>query len=772
MLAPDTLIHDRYRIIRAIGKGGMGAVYEAFDLRLQSPVALKQMIVEGEHLSRAFAREAQLLASLRHQALPRVIDHFVDEHGQFLVMEFIPGEDLATLLQKQGAPFPVDQVLAWADTLLDVLSYLHAQQPPVIHRDIKPQNMKRTPRGEIILLDFGLAKGAAATQTRSMTGSVFGYTPQYAPLEQIKGVGTEPRSDLYALAATLYHLITGTPPPDALTRAAAVVTRDPDPLEPAHHLNPGVPHDVSAILNQALALDPTARFANADAMRRALRQARGLSALPPVSDPTLVVGQLPAASQARPDQRSSAGTSTIPSGALRSPEPSAASPAVQRRGLGICGVLGIITLAIAIVAVVGIVFIMRQIGEGVQQGIGQVLERVSEVAPTVVAAQQTLEAGATQTAGYIEEQATTLAPTLESAQQTAIAAATTVAEEAPLPPGEGRPDTSVPYRLNEIIRGEIADPQTRLGYDFVIETPQQVFIETHRYDRGMEQVRIALIGPGGGRLLNTCLGCGDPGLLSLRRPGIYTLIIGGRTNAGTGMFEVQIYDVPSPQRFAITLDAGIGAGRPESDAGQIVSPGAHQEYVFEGRPGQTIFVVVRRRDQALGQVKIKLIDPIGGEVFSTCLGCGNPGAHTLQRSGQYTLVVGSERDAATGAYELGVYDLPPPREFTIDIDAVIDGDQPAPGAGRIETPGAKNVYLFEAQAGQRIVVTVAKRDPAVGQLTIMLRAPSGAEVFSTCLGCSDPGEQTLPETGVYRLIVGSDKNEGVGAFALRIAPAP
>jgi hypothetical protein len=772
MLAPDTLIHDRYRIVRAIGKGGMGAVYEAFDLRLQSPVALKQMIVEGEHLSRAFAREAQLLASLRHQALPRVIDHFVDEHGQFLVMEFIPGEDLATLLQKQGAPFPVDQVLAWADTLLDVLSYLHAQQPPVIHRDIKPQNMKRTPRGEIILLDFGLAKGAAATQTRSMTGSVFGYTPQYAPLEQIKGVGTEPRSDLYALAATLYHLMTGTPPPDALTRAAAVVTHDPDPLEPAHHLNPGVPHDVSAILNQALALDPTARFANADAMRRALRQARGLSALPPVSDPTLVVGQLPAASQARPVQRSSAGTSTIPSGALRSPEPSAASPAVQRRGLGICGVLGIITLAIAIVAVVGTVFIMRQIGEGVQQGIGQVLERVSEVAPTVVAAQQTLEAGATQTAGFIEEQATTLAPALESAQQTAIAAATTVAEDAPLPPGEGRPDTSVPYRLNEIIRGEIADPQTRLGYDFVIETPQQVFIETHRYDRGMEQVRIALIGPGGGRLLNTCLGCGDPGLLSLRRPGIYTLIIGGRTNAGTGMFEVQIYDVPSPQRFAITLDAGIGAGRPESDAGQIVSPGAHQEYVFEGRPGQTIFVVVRRRDQALGQVKIKLIDPIGGEVFSTCLGCGNPGAHTLQRSGQYTLVVGSERDAATGAYELGVYDLPPPREFTIDIDAVIDGDQPAPGAGRIETPGAKNVYLFEAQAGQKIIVTVSRRDPAVGQLTMTLRAPSGAEVFSTCLGCGDPGEQTLPETGVYRLIVGSDKNEGVGAFELRIAPAP
>lgn len=772
MLAPETLIHDRYRIVRAIGKGGMGAVYEAFDLRLHSPVALKQMIVEGEHLSRAFAREAQLLASLRHQALPRVIDHFVDEHGQFLVMEFIPGEDLATLLQKQGAPFPVDQVLAWADTLLDALGYLHTQQPPVIHRDIKPQNMKRTPRGEIILLDFGLAKGAAATQTRSATGSVFGYTPQYAPLEQIKGVGTDPRSDLYALAATLYHLMTGTPPPDALTRAAAMVTREPDPLEPAHHLNPDVPHEVSAILDQALALDPTARFAHADVMRRALRQARGLSALPPANDSTLVVGRLPATTEAHPDQQSSAGISTVPSGAPRAPEPSAVSSPAPRRGLGVCGMLGIITLAIAIVGVVGIVFIVRQIGEGVQQGIGQVLERVSEVAPTVIAAQQTLEAGATQTTGFIEEQATTLAPTLGSVQQTAVAAATTVAEEAPLPPGEGRPDTSVPYRLNEIIRGKIATPRTRLGYDFVIEAPQQVFIETRRYDKGMEQVNIALIGLGGGRLFNTCFGCGNPGLLLLRRPGTYTLVIGGRPNAGTGEFEVQIYDVPPPQRFAITLDAGIGAGRPEAGAGQIVSPGAHQEYVFEGRPGQTIFVAVRHHDQKLGQVKIKLIDPIGGEVFSSCLGCGNPGAHILQRAGQYTLVVGSERDAVTGAYELDIYDLPPPREFTIDVDTVIDVDQPAPGAGRIETPGAKNVYLFEAQAGQKIIVTVTRRDLAVGSLTIMLRAPSGAEVFSTCLGCGDPGEKSLPETGTYRLVVGSDKDAGVGTFALRITPAP
>lgn len=771
MLALDTLIHDRYRIIRAIGKGGMGAVYEAFDQRLQSPVALKQMIVEGEQLSRAFAREAQLLASLRHQALPRVIDHFVDDQGQFLVMEFIPGDDLATLLQKRGAPFPIDQVLSWADTLLDALSYLHAQQPPVIHRDIKPQNMKLTPRGEIILLDFGLAKGATAAQTRSMTGSVFGYTPQYAPLEQIKGSGTEPRSDLYALGATLYNLITGTPPPDALTRAAATISREPDPLEPAHRLNRAVPEDVSAVLSQALALDPAARFANADAMRRALRQARGLPAPLPIVDPTVVVGRQTITDDPRPASPSFVGQATVPAAAIQEDARPSMSSQAQRRGLGVCGILGIITLVIAIVAIAGVVYVVRQIGQGIQQGIGQVMEQVTAVAPTVIAAQQTLEAVSTQAAAGIGEQATVLAPTLESMQQTVVAAATTVVEEAPLLPGEGRPDAAVPYRLNEVINGEVASPGDQLGYDFVIDAPQQIFIETRKYARGMEQVRVLLIGPAGGRVLSTCLGCGNPGLLSLRRPGRYTLVIGGTPKAGTGAFEIQVYDVPPPQRFEITLDAGIGAGRPDADAGQIASPGAHQEYIFEGRPGQTIFVVTRRHDRALSQVRIRLIDPIGGQVFSTCLGCGNPGAHTLQRPGRYILVVGSDRESVIGSYELGVYNVPPLREFTIGIDALITGDQPAPGAGRIETPGARNAYLFEAQSGQRIVVTITKRDPEVAQLTLTLRAPSGAEVFARCMGCGDPGVQTLPETGVYRLIVGSDRHEGVGAFELRIAPA-
>src|SRR5690349_5544184 len=144
MLPNNTLLQGRYQIVEQIGRGGMGAVYKAIDTRLRATVALKQTLVSDPALSKAFEREAQLLASLRHTMLPRVSDHFLDDQGQFLIMEFIPGEDLGALLQHRKQPFEVADVLRWADQLLDVLDYLHTHTPPVIHRDIKPQNIKLT----------------------------------------------------------------------------------------------------------------------------------------------------------------------------------------------------------------------------------------------------------------------------------------------------------------------------------------------------------------------------------------------------------------------------------------------------------------------------------------------------------------------------------------------------------------------------------------------------------------------------------------------------
>jgi serine/threonine protein kinase len=250
----------------------MGAVYEAIDERLDFTIALKETFFADERLRKQFEREARLLARMHHPALPRVSDHFSEGEGQFLVMHFIAGDDLAEMSTKKGGPFPVAEVLTWADQLLDALDYLHTQDPQIIHRDIKPQNLKLTPRGQIILLDFGLAKGQAEEISRITTSaSIFGYTPNYAPLEQIQGLGTDARSDIYALAATLYHLVTGVKPPDALSRAAAIVNAQADPLKPAHEINSSVSAGLSAVLQKAMAQNRDQRYASAVEMRRALQ---------------------------------------------------------------------------------------------------------------------------------------------------------------------------------------------------------------------------------------------------------------------------------------------------------------------------------------------------------------------------------------------------------------------------------------------------------------------------------------------------------------------
>lgn len=279
-LAPNTLIQNRYLIVHLIGKGGMGEVYLAVDQRLGSAVALKRtFFADDEMLGGAFEREARTLARLRHPVLPKVSDHFVEGGEQYLVMEHIAGDDLCKRLEAAQKAFPVNWVLYWADQLLDALAYLHSHEPPIIHRDIKPQNLKLTDENHIVLLDFGLAKNTAGQSLVSTgggsgsSGSVIGYTPHYAPMEQIRGTGTSPRSDIYSLSATLYQLLTNVVPADALTRADAMLSGDADPIRPINEINPEVAPAVSEIILRGMNVSQEKRFANAKEMQRALRKA-------------------------------------------------------------------------------------------------------------------------------------------------------------------------------------------------------------------------------------------------------------------------------------------------------------------------------------------------------------------------------------------------------------------------------------------------------------------------------------------------------------------
>ena len=273
LLAQGVVLQNRYRIVRQLGSGGMGAVYEAIDQRLETTVAIKETFSVDDRLRRQFEQEARLLAQLHHPNLPRVSDYFAESGRAFLVMQFIAGDDLAQIIAQQPGPFPADRVIAWADQLLDALVYLHTRDRQIIHRDIKPHNLKLTASGQIALLDFGLAKAHATDHSTTQSAqSVFGFTRRYSPLEQIQDEGTSPRSDIYALGATLYHLLTGVKPPDALARAAALAQAKADPLRPAHEVYKSVGPDIAAILNKALALNSADRYENANEFREALRR--------------------------------------------------------------------------------------------------------------------------------------------------------------------------------------------------------------------------------------------------------------------------------------------------------------------------------------------------------------------------------------------------------------------------------------------------------------------------------------------------------------------
>jgi len=270
-LNPGTILQNRYRIVRLLEQGGMGAVYRAWDTRLGVPIALKEMTLQPgltphalAQLHRQFQQEAMVLARLSHPHLVRVTDFFEEGDNVYLVMDFVEGESLAERIGREG-PLPEAQVLAWAGQLLDALAYCHTQG--VIHRDVKPQNVIIRPDGRVVLVDFGLVKLWDPRDPRTQTIIRMMGTPEYAPPEQYDSTAghTDPRSDIYSLGATLHHALTGQAPPTAPQRVV-----NPAVLAPMRKLNPRVSAQAEAAVSKAIDLQPAARFQSAAEMAAAL----------------------------------------------------------------------------------------------------------------------------------------------------------------------------------------------------------------------------------------------------------------------------------------------------------------------------------------------------------------------------------------------------------------------------------------------------------------------------------------------------------------------
>lgn len=265
--APLTL-QNKYHITRLLGRGGFAPVYLAEHLKLVGVYyAIKELVpVAGATLAELqgaedqFRLEAGLLAKLSHPMLPKVWDYFSENNRYYLVMEFVEGDTLEDRLNQTNAPLPEVQVLRWGSDLCDVLEYLHSQQPPVIHRDVNPRNIKITPEGKLRLIDFGIAK---VLMVGMSTGSAArAVSPPYSPMEQY-GTGTTSTSDIYALGATLYHLITNQLPTDAPDRAI----RD---IVPPRQINPAISGPFEAVVLKAMAQKAADRFQSAAEMKDAL----------------------------------------------------------------------------------------------------------------------------------------------------------------------------------------------------------------------------------------------------------------------------------------------------------------------------------------------------------------------------------------------------------------------------------------------------------------------------------------------------------------------
>lgn len=270
-------LRGRYRVRKIIGQGGMGCIYLADDLRLEGrQCALKEVehdrTLPAKMVQEArdqFLREATVLARLDHPNLPKVSDFFSNGPRDYLVMDYIPGKDLRTLMTEAMAKksfLPELDVLNWANQLADALSYLHEQNPPILHRDIKPSNMKLTPTGVIKLVDFGLVKLLAPGEVTITVLQGQG-TALYTPLEQYGGdIGhTDVRSDIFSFGATLYHLLTNHAPTDARERFL-----NPDALPEPRLLNPNVSLRTQKAILWAMELHPDNRPESVDAFRETL----------------------------------------------------------------------------------------------------------------------------------------------------------------------------------------------------------------------------------------------------------------------------------------------------------------------------------------------------------------------------------------------------------------------------------------------------------------------------------------------------------------------
>ena len=315
--------------------------------------------------------------------------------------------------------------------------------------------------------------------------------------------------------------------------------------------------------------------------------------------------------------------------------------------------------------------------------------------------------------------------------------------------------------------GIIEAPHGKDVYVFNAKPGQGVYFRVMNAG-GLPYINWTLTDEVGMQVFDSCFGCGDPGVQQLTRGGRYTLLVGSDRDSSTGAYEFRLYDVAAPSTFAIKIGDTIEEGVPEKGAGTVETPGAHDVFTFTAAPRQRVYFRMLEHSRGMEYIAWKVTDDDGMEVFAACLGCGTPGVHTLLKGGTYQLAVGNKTNWATGTYRLQLTNVPPPDRFSIRVSDRIRIGVPGKGAGAIEVPGAEDVYVFTAAAGQQVAPRLLEHDPSLSQIIWRLVDSNDMEVFSSCFGCGAPGVQRLTAGGQYTLLIGNPRDHSTGTYSFEL----
>ncbi|HRQ37073.1 MAG TPA: serine/threonine-protein kinase [Chloroflexota bacterium] len=719
-----------YRITNQVGKGGMATVYKAYQAAMDRYVAVKVLpsqLADSAEFTGRFHQEARIIANLEHPHILPVFDYGESDGVSYLVMRYL---EAGTLKDKvdQGT-LPLAEVDRLFTQLASALAYAH--ENGVIHRDLKPSNVLVDAQGNVFLTDFGIARLLEGNSKFTQTDAIMG-TPAYISPEQAQGQRADQRADIYALGIILYEMLTGQVPFTADTPLAVIFKHVSEPLPLPSSLKTDIAPVMERVLLKALAKNPHDRFQNVAEFVAAWKEA-----LPGANNTTR---------RAYTEPEQTRQITTAPPATSPADLPDMQPKEKSSRGCYTAVAIGCLASLCLLLAVGGGLVQLRNWGRPIVTNLGA----TAAALPTTSASEDTAVTAPSATTETISG-GNEPVPT-PSGEQFTIAIGDEIAKDSP---ASGA--------------GFIENPGDKDNYTFTAVAGQTVYLQVLQVPTASDLVRWRLVDETGSELFNTCLQCSDPGVKTLERGGVYTLIVGDERDLGSGSYAFKLWDVPAADTFTTEIGEDVANGSPGEGAGFIETPGAKDEYSFTAVAGQFVYFQVVQPPQSSDLLRWRVVDEIGSEILNTCLQCSDPGVKVLDRGGTYTIIVGNESGPATGTYAFKTWDVPPPDQFTIQIGDTVSRDIPGPGAGNIESPGVKDEYTFTATAGQEVYFQVVQPPQSSDLLTWRVLDDTGSEIFSTCLQCSDPGIKTLDRGGTYTIMVGNNSGAAIGAYQIRIS---